>query len=228
MGTHYCDHKLRRNSACLFMWFILVMSVPIYAFTETPAVSTTAAQQKQEFKFEDLKLTQKQVTKIPTPLTLEEKHKIEIQKGPTKMEKVDLVSSVKAFYDEARTMPVESMGGIQGKFHLDPTSPKRPEPYFIFFVAEVRNVAVSTIAAHLTNSIILGNDWSPETINFTTSPVNLDPGETAEYEYKVGPVGSIPANHSLYIEVVADDPQHISEDHKGNNHSKYAVKFVWP
>ena len=206
---------------------------PIESDKANFSIQCKSAQQTQGFKLEDIKFTQIKLTKIPSTLTLEEKQKaLEIQKGLTKeeKEKVDLVCSIKASYDEAGTMPVESTGPMNGIYHLDPKhGPSRPFPFYVYLTVEVRNVAISTIAAHVTNKITFACSWSPSTNSITTSPVNIDPGETAKYSYKYGPFwGAMLNNYKLGIDAIANYPSTVPEDNKSNNHAQYVLKFVFP
>jgi hypothetical protein len=197
-------------------------------------IQCKAEQQTQEFKLEDMKFTQKPVRKIPSGLTLEEKQKAaaELNKGLTKLKKSDLVCSIKAYYNEARTMPVESWGRNGGIYHLSPVkSPQRPYPYCVFFTVEVKNIGAETAASNVVNKVVFQSSpaFFPPVAYATSPPENIEPGETAEYDYYYGPFGgAILNNRSIIVNALADYPPHVSEVDENNNTAMYTLRFVWP
>jgi hypothetical protein len=180
----------------------------------------------QVMKIENVKIMQKAVRKIPTT-SLKANTALALS-GP----KVDLVCSIKAYYDEARTMPVPSTGEQSGIYHLTPLqSPQRPLPYYAFFTVEVKNIGVKSAAVDVTNRVFLSGNALSYPGNYVTSPaVTLEPGETVAYDYYCGPFGpnGIFKDKFITVQAMADITSKVVEDNETNNTAVYKLTFVWP
>lgn len=180
----------------------------------------------QTTKLENVMIMQKAMRKIPSA-SLKANTALSLA-GPN----VDLICSIKAYYDEARTMPVPSTGAQSGIYHLTPTqSPQRPLPYHVYFTVEVKNIGVKSVAANVTNRVFLTGNALNSSGNYITSPaVTLDPGETAAYDYYCGPFGPNIAlkDRVIMVQAMADIASKVVEDNETNNGAMYKLTFVWP
>jgi hypothetical protein len=213
-------------SVILTMLFFVVATSIISFAAERQAVPNVSKSQPdaQAFKLENVKIVQKGVRKIPSAVTAN-------ASLPLTAAKVDLVCSVKVYYDEARTMPVPSVGAQGGIYHLTPSqSPQRPLPYHAYIAVEVKNAGFKSAAENFTNRVSLAGNALYSPGNYTTSPVTLAPGETAVFDYYVGPIyPSIAAkDRVVVVQAFADVGSKVAEDSETNNGTFYKLTFVWP
>jgi len=223
---------MKKTSKVLFvimtMLFFIVSLSYISAAAEKQTLPTVKKSQTdaQALKTENVIVMQKAMRKIPSA-NLKANTSL-----PLNAAKVDLVCSVKAYYDEARTMPVVSTGAQSGIYHLTPAqSPQRPLPYYAYITVEVKNIGYKSAAANVTNRVTLGGNALNSPGNYITSPaVTLEPGETAAFDYYCGPFGPNIAlkDRVIMVQAYADSGSKVAEDNEANNGALYKLTFVWP
>lgn len=222
---------MKKAGKLLSVILTILFFVPALSIICIAAEKQTAVNQRkspadtQAFKPESIKITQSAVRKIPSAVKL---NTAIAPSGP----KVDLVCSIKAYYDQARTMPVTSLTAQTGIYHLTPAqSPQRPLPYHAYFTVEVKNTGWKSAAANVTNKVTLSGNALYSPGYYITSPaVTLEPGETAAFDYYVGPfypyIGM--KDKMVIVQAIADVGSKVSEDNEANNIALYRLTFVWP
>lgn len=228
----------RKESAVFFSLFIGLMAICLItgpasaaekAAQKKPA-SPAATQQTIELKTEDLKFEQKPSRRIPSKMTSSELGQATSGMAAKSLTKPDLICEIKAYYDEAKTMPVPGESG-NGTYHMSPQlSPPRPSPIYAFFFAEVKNAGMVKSQGTSTKLTVTGNFFSMPPSYFPLYP--LDPGEAMEYPYVYGPFMAASCasfnGQKLSISATADHPQHVVEGSEGNNNCTYTLSFVCP
>jgi hypothetical protein len=215
-------------SVIMTILFFVVSLSYISAAAEKQTLPTVKKSQTdaQALKTENVIVMQKAMRKIPSA-TLKANTSL-----PLNAAKVDLVCSIKAYYDEARTMPVVSTGAQTGIYHLTPLqSPQRPLPYYAFLTVEVKNNGFKSAAANVTNRVVLSGSALNSPGNYITSPaVTLEPGETAAFDYYCGPFGPNVSlkDRFIIVQAIADFGSKVVEDNEANNTAAYKLTFVWP
>jgi hypothetical protein len=209
------------------LFFVISLSfISLAAERQTLPSVNKSQPDAQVMKIENVKIMQKAVRKIPSAYM---KANTSL---PVNATKVDLICSIKAYYDEARTMPVTSTGEQTGIYHLTPLqSPQRPMPYYAYFTVEVKNIGMKSAAADVTNRVFLTGNALSYPGNYITSPaVTLAPGETAAYDYYCGPFGpnGIFKDKFIMVQAIADVTSKVAEDNETNNTAIYKLTFVWP
>jgi hypothetical protein len=209
------------------LFFVVSLSfVSLAADKQTLPNLNKSQNDAQAMKIENVKILQKAVRKIPSAFL---KANTSL---PVNATKVDLICSIKAYYDEAKTMPVPSTGAQTGAYHLTPLqSPQRPLPYYVYFTVEVKNIGVKSAAANVTNRVFISGNALAYPGNYITSPaVTLEPGETAAYDYYCGPFGpnGIFKDKFITVQAMADVASKVVEDNETNNSAVYKLTFVWP
>jgi hypothetical protein len=223
---------MKKTSKVLSVMMIILFFVVSLSFVSLAAEKQTLPTVKksqpeaQVMKIENVKIMQKTMRKIPSA-SLKANTSL-----PLNAAKVDLICSIKAYYDEARTMPVPSTGAQSGAYHLTPLqSPQRPLPYHVYFTIEVKNIGFKSAAANVTNRVFLTGNALNSPGNYVTSPaVTLEPGETAAYDYYCGPFGPNIAlkDRVIMVQAYADSGSKVVEDSETNNGALYKLTFVWP
>jgi hypothetical protein len=208
------------------LFFVIAISFICFAAEKQTLPNLNKSQtDAQAFKLESIKIVQKAVKKIPaSALTAN-------TTLPLNAPKVDLVCSVKVYYDEAKTMPIPSAGAQGGIYHLTPSqSPQRPLPYHAYIAVEVKNVGYKSSAENFTNRVSLYGNALINPGSYMTSAVTLAPGETAVFDYYVGPFypSVVLKDKVVMVQAFADVASKVAEDNETNNAALYRLTFVWP
>lgn len=210
------------SAFCLFTW-----TVSVFGADQKPAKQS---QQATEYKIEDMQFkaaSKRKLASIYNKTQLDEAaQRVKLGKAP-KFPKSDLVCSIKAYYDEAHTMPVQSLAPTVGLYDFSPQkSPTRLLKGRVYFVFEVKNIG--TKALNVTNSFKA--TFTPQIyppMQFITDPENFDLGEGIEFDFSFGPFSSAAYMNGKTINLTgqADYPPKIAEGNEVNNLCNYKLMF---
>lgn len=224
------------NGTAVFL--VLLMGLTVICLMAGPVSSVERTVQKvpdspasTPQKTEDLKFEQRPARKIPSKMTGSELGHAKSGMAVKSLTKPDLICEIKAYYDEAKTMPLPGGPGA-GTYHMSPQlSPPRPSPIYAFFFVEAKNAGMVKSQSTGAKVVVTGNFFSgmPPSY-FPLYP--LAPGEAVEYPYVYGPFmaasGASFNGKKISIDATADHSQHVAEGSEGNNNCTYTLSFVWP
>lgn len=137
----------------------------------------------------------------------------------------DLTCTIKAYYDQAKTRPIQA-----NTWHMwfgSYTPPLSPPPWYIYNDVEVKNIG-GVKAENFTVRIHAQNPTKPPQDFFETT--SLEPGETVIFPYHWGAFQptAILLNKSVVFSSFVDTTGKIAEANEGNNNCSFSVKFLYP
>lgn len=218
-------------------WQAVKVTAPTPAESNKATFTVKCEAAADNFKPDLTRFEEKPLRKLPARLSvadLELAKKFKLNPATVQnIVKVDLTCEIKAYYDSAHTLPVQSAGANMGIYHISSQqSPPRPFPYYAFFAMTVKNAGVVNPAPNVTNRVFFTSTppFIPPKL-FNTSPETFSPGEAVEYKYWWGsftPAATFLHNKIITVQTSADFPPHVTEDNEGNNNCSYQLKFVYP
>jgi hypothetical protein len=204
------------------------------SFTLKCSADDKKTEAADDFKPDLTKFEEKPLRKVPARFSaadLDLVKKFKLNPGAVNVVKTDLVCQIKAYYDQAHTLPVQTVGPNMGLYHIK-NGPNRPLPFYAFFEVTVKNTGLVNPAPNVTNKVYFTSVppfFPPK--QFITPPETFSPGEAAEYKYWWGyftPAAAGLHNRIIQVQATADFPPHVAEDNEGNNNCTYQLRFVYP